>query len=93
MQPEFTSLISEVRRNEIVTITVQGEPNTEYTISVRYYSGHVSEANGLGPAISDANGFVSWTWKVGGRTGFGPSTFTVSDGNTSVTYDFEVVEG
>ena len=88
----FLSDTREVHRNEQVTVTVQGKPNTTYYISVTYHSGHVSEANGLGPAVSDENGLVSWTWKVGGRTGFGSSYFTVTDGETPVRYDFEVVD-
>lgn len=88
----FVSDTVQVHRNEQVTVTVQGKPNTTYYISVTYASGHVSEANGLGAAVSDENGLVSWTWKVGGRTGFGPSHFIVTDGETSVRYDFEVVD-
>ena len=90
---QFVSETLKVHRNEYVTVTVQGKPNTTYTISVTYASGHVSEASGLGKAVSDENGYVTWTWKVGGRTGFGKSYFTVTDGETSVRYDFEVVDG
>ena len=90
--PEFTSTILQVRRNEIVTVTVKGLPNTMYTIVVQYHSGHESEANGLGEAMSDKNGNVTWTWKVGGKTGFGLSRFIVRGGGTQATYEFEVVE-
>ncbi len=90
--PEFTSTILQVRRNEIVTVTVKGLPNTMYTIVVQYHSGHESEANGLGEAMSDKNGNVTWTWKVGGKTGFGLSRFIVRGGGTQATHEFEVVE-
>lgn len=89
--PEFTSDFMTVRRNEVVTITVKGNPNTEYTISVKYKSGHESKANGLGKAMSDADGNVSWTWRIGSRTGLGKATFTVSDGVNHETYHFEVI--
>ena len=92
LAPEFTSEILQVRRNEIVTVTVKGLPDTEYTILVRYHSGHESTANGLGAAMSDANGNVSWTWRVGGMTGFGKAAFVVSGGGEETTYEFEVVE-
>ena len=92
LAPEFTSEILQVRRNEIVTVTVKGLPETEYTILVRYHSGHESTANGLGAAMSDANGDVSWTWRVGGKTGFGKAAFVVSGGGEKTTYEFEVVE-
>jgi len=88
---KFTCTITKVKRNEIVSITVQGKPNTEYNLSVTYASGHTSVADGLGVAISDANGYVSWTWKVGGRTNPGKSTFTVVGGGERTTYNFEVV--
>ena len=82
----------QVRRGEKVTVTVQGKPNTTYYISVTYASGHTSEAKGLEPAVSDGNGYVSWSWKIGGSTKPGTSHFVVTDGKTSVRYDFEVVD-
>ena len=91
--PNFTNLITNVRRNEVVSITVQGQPNTEYNLSVVYASGHVSEAGGLGKAMSDANGAVSWSWKIGGRTGFGKAKFIVTGAGQTNSYEFEVVEG
>lgn len=89
---EFISLITTVKRNEVVTVTVQGEPNTAYNLSVEYSSGHVSEAGGLGNKISDESGVVSWSWKIGGKTKPGASKFTVKGGDKTSNYSFEVLE-
>lgn len=89
---EFISLITTVKRNEVVTVTVQGEPNTEYNLSVEYSSGHVSEAGGLGNKVSDESGVVSWSWKIGGKTKPGASKFTVKGGDKTSNYSFEVLE-
>jgi micrococcal nuclease len=43
----------------------------------------VSHAAGLGPATSDAAGYVSWTWIVGGNTTVGNWPITVTCGNGS----------
>jgi hypothetical protein len=79
-----------VNRNEEVTLTIQGEPNTNYFLEVIYKS--VSKADGLGNKTSDSNGMVSWTWKIGGRTSIGPFRATVEGGGDKVRLDFEVVD-
>ncbi|MBR6708513.1 MAG: hypothetical protein IKL84_02410 [Clostridia bacterium] len=90
---EFSKTISSVRRNENVTVSIRGNPNTAYMIKVIYASGTVSKAKGLNEATSDASGSVSWTWKIGAKTGFGPSRIEVTDGKTTIVHHFEVVEG
>ena len=74
---------STVSRNEIVTLEAQGKPNTIYTIEVYYKE--LSNANGLGSKTSDSNGYVSWTWKIGGRTSFGTFSIVVYGGDESIT--------
>ena len=54
-------------RGEKATVSIQGTPNVRYTITVYYKSG-ASEAAGLEPKYADAQGYVSWTWKVGANT-------------------------
>lgn len=65
-EPEvkLVSIISPISAGEIQTLTIKGEPNTEYTLKVRYSTGF-SSAQGLGKAKTDANGKVTWSWKVG----------------------------
>jgi hypothetical protein len=51
----------------MATIKIQGKPNTQYSITV-YYSTSKSTAEGLEKKISDSNGYVTWTWKIGAKT-------------------------
>ena len=67
-----------------VTITVQGTPNTSYSIKVVYNSG-ASKSKDLNPKTSDSNGVVSWTWKVGTKTALGTYPVTISGGNQKYT--------
>lgn len=94
-EPEvkLVSIISPINAGEIQTLTIKGEPDTEYTLKVRYSTGF-SSAKGLGKAKTDANGNVTWSWKVG----IGTDTQTVKAevykaGRRSPveTFDFSVV--
>ena len=67
-----------------VTITVQGTPNTSYSIKVVYNSG-ASKSKDLNPKTSDSNGVVSWTWKVGTKTALGTYPVTISSGSQKYT--------
>ena len=73
------------------TVTIQGEPNTEYKIHIYYDSGE-STAQGLEPKTSDANGVVTWEWKVGANTTPGTHAITVEGGGTKNSVQFEVLE-
>lgn len=68
-EPEvkLVSVTSPIDAGEIQTLTIIGKPDTEYVIHVIYKSS-VSKADGLEKKKSDANGNVSWTWKVGTNT-------------------------
>lgn len=70
-------------------VTIQGAPDTEYSIHVVYDSGE-SDAEGLEPKTSDANGYVSWEWKVGINTAKGEHTIRVEGGGSSETVKFTV---
>jgi hypothetical protein len=49
------------------TLNARTEPGANCTIAVYYKSGK-SAAQGLGPKTADADGNVSWTWKVASNT-------------------------
>lgn len=83
---------SPVNRNEKATLTIIGKPNTEYKISV-YYSTTVSTASGLEKKTSDADGNVSWTWKVGGKTNAGEHRIVISGGDEKIETTFTTTEG
>ena len=83
------NITSPVSVNSNATITIKGKPNTEYDINV-YYSSGISKAKGLENKISDENGTVSWTWKVGAKTKKGEYKIIVKDENNSIETYFEV---
>jgi hypothetical protein len=86
----MVSAPSIMHRNEDVTITVTGKPNTEYRLRVFYKSESI--ADGLGAKTSDGSGRVSWTWQIGGKTSFGDFHATISGGGEEIRHDFTVVE-
>lgn len=88
----LVSFNNNFRRNEDATIKIQGKPNTQYSISV-YYSSGPSKADGLEPKMSDADGYVSWTWHVGGSTSTkGTKRLTISGGGEKFETTFTVSE-
>lgn len=87
----LVSVTSPVGRNSSATVVIQGAPNTRYEISV-YYSTTASTAKGLEPASTDANGNLSWTWKVGGRTKAGEHKIVVSGGGEQIEFYFTTTE-
>lgn len=86
-----TSFPSVVHRNEEVSLTIHGKPNTTYTLWVNYNSGP-SKAAGLGPKTSDANGVVTWTWKIGGKTASGKHSLGIEGDGEQLVWQFEVAE-
>lgn len=72
--------------NNDATLEILGKPNTKYRISV-YYKTKPSQAKGLVEKESDANGYVSWTWRVGASVQPGSYQIqVVGGGETFVTY-------
>jgi competence protein ComEC len=64
---EVTSVTSPVAPGANATLLANTFPSASCTITVYYKSGP-STASGLTPKTADANGNVSWTWKVGTNT-------------------------
>ncbi len=62
--------VSPVSRNQNATLTAKTSPNTPCSITVHTKSG-TSSAQGLNPKNADANGMVSWTWRIGPNTTLG----------------------
>jgi len=86
----LVSITNHLQRNTDATITIKGKPNTEYNIDVHYSS--ISTAAGLENAKSDANGVVSWTWQIGGKTNPGNYYINISGGDEQLKVDFTVSE-
>lgn len=85
----FTYWPETISRNETGTVKIKGKPNTVYTITVYYKSG-ASTADGLEAKTSDSEGYVTWSWKVGGKTSAGTFRIVVSGGGESKTVYFTV---
>jgi len=80
------------KRGSYAFIKIQASPNTDYTCEVEYKSG-MSTADGLGTKRSDANGNVSWKWKVGTRTSLNYTpTIYIEGGGDSTSVEFEVAD-
>jgi len=82
---------NEVRRNQQVTISITGTPNTTYRLNVRMASGNLSTAQGLGDATTDANGVASWTWQIGGATNAQTIRAEISGGGESLRHEMQVI--
>lgn len=79
-------LTSKASINNDATLEILGKPNTKYRISV-YYKTKPSQAKGLVEKESDANGYVSWTWRVGASVQPGSYQIqVVGGGETFVNY-------
>lgn len=83
---EFTDSVT---KGSNATVTIQGKPNTVYSIKVRYSSGY-STAKGLEEQTSDSDGICSWTWRVGASTKSGSYPITISDGTDTYELTFTV---
>jgi hypothetical protein len=95
--PQVLKILSfppDINRGEKLdaVLKVQGKPNTEYDIIVRYPSGTISKAAGLDNKITDENGYCEWNWKVGANTHGGVTKITIEGGGETVTRDFTVIE-
>lgn len=88
---DILSVTSPVEGGQNATLSAKGKPNTEYDIKVVYSSGE-SSAKDLENKNSDANGNVSWTWKVGAKTNPGTYTITVKGGGETDTIKITVTE-
>lgn len=87
----FVSWSATVGRNEDAHVTIKGQAGIEYEITVYYKSGP-STAKGLEMQVADENGYVTWTWHVGGRTSLGTFKIVVTGGGESRTIYFTIEE-
>ena len=84
-------ITSPVSRNETAEVTICGKPDTKYTIEVHYPSG-VSKAKGLEDKASDAFGYVTWEWKIGGRTSLGEHMVRIIGGGNETETTIIITE-
>ncbi|WP_052487026.1 hypothetical protein [Gordoniibacillus kamchatkensis] len=87
---QILSVTSPVKRNANAALRAKVAPGAMASIVVHYKSGP-SKAAGLEAKKADADGNVSWSWRVGGNTTLGKWRITVSSGSESAETTFEVV--
>lgn len=87
---QILSVSDPAPRNSEATLTARVTPGATAYIAVHYESGD-STAQGLEPKQADANGDVSWSWHVGGRTTLGTWPITVTCNGASSDTQLTVV--
>lgn len=80
-----------ISQGSTATVTIKGEPNTTYSIKVYIKSG-TSSAKGLEDKVSDANGYVTWTWKISSRTSTGDFKIIVTGGDTVAEVPYSITK-
>jgi hypothetical protein len=86
---KLANITSPISQGETASISIQGQPNTEYIIALHYSSGN-STAAGLENKISDNNGAVSWSWKIGAKTKTGTYNIDISGGGEKFTTNITI---
>jgi hypothetical protein len=72
------------------SVTIQTNPGAD--CSIRYVTPHgtISQARGLENQSADADGKVSWNWKIGSKTEPGNGGVTVTCNGQSATADITI---
>ena len=83
------AITSPITKNSIASLDAVGKPNTTYSITVIYATA-TSEAQGLGPRAANADGQVSWSWKIGASVKPGSYKIVLEGGVETVESFIEV---
>lgn len=86
---EIISVTSPIAANQLATVNAKVPSGATASIRVDYKSG-ASSASGLEDKQADAEGNVSWSWKVSPNTTPGTCSITVTSHGESITTDFTV---
>jgi beta-lactamase superfamily II metal-dependent hydrolase len=89
---EVLSHTSPISAGSTANLKIKTLPGAECTITVYYKSG-ASKASGLDPKTANANGEVSWSWKVGSNTSPGDwrIVVTASQGGKTAMKEIEFI--
>lgn len=79
----------DVTPGEYASVEVHTAPGSQGTITVEYLSGP-SSSTSLYPKTADANGDLTWTWKVGTRTTPGNWPVTIAAGGQTLKLTLHV---
>ncbi|MCL2197286.1 MAG: copper amine oxidase N-terminal domain-containing protein [Defluviitaleaceae bacterium] len=84
-------ITSVVRRNEDAIVRFDWQPGDDFYLRIRYASGYGTAA-GLGSQTTNEQGFISWRWRVGGRTALGTYPITITGNGESIRLYLTVIE-
>jgi len=84
------SMTSPCQNGSTASVTIVGKPNTEYQIEVIYKTSK-STAKGLENHMSDSDGIVTWSWRIGANTSAGTHPIKISGGGETLEFSFETV--
>jgi len=80
-----------VSRNEDAIVRFSWQPGAAFNLSIRYSSGY-GTADGLGVQTVNDEGFVSWRWRVGGRTALGNWPITITGNGETINLTLDVID-
>lgn len=80
-----------VTRGTTAAITIHTTPGAGCSIEYVTPSGNRSTADGLGDQTADADGNVTWSWRIAANSAFGTGVVDVTCGAATVTTTFYVV--
>ncbi|MEW4368655.1 TadE/TadG family type IV pilus assembly protein [Paenibacillus kandeliae] len=89
---KVVSVPSPAHPESLISIAATAPPNSKIHLEVSYKSGS-STAQGLGDAMSDADGNITWTWKIPSSATEGWATYvlTTEDGQ-KIQGTFEITD-
>ncbi|WP_411676053.1 hypothetical protein [Caproicibacter sp.] len=80
-----------VARGLKALFSIQGNPNTAYTLTIQDQSGSAKTTT-IGTVTSGNDGIAKWTWTVGSGTALGTHQMTVTGGGQTYQTSYEVVD-
>ena len=89
--PKFEIILEPgtIQRDTTATLAFLGDPETLYSITVYVKSG-ASMASGLEPKISDATGYVTWSWHVGSSSTPGTYQIVITNGEMTQILEYTI---
>lgn len=85
---KLIDITSTVSAGSEASVSVQGLPDTKYSISLHYSLG--GKTPSLEDKVSDANGIVSWTWEINEETAAGTCQVEITGGGRTYPADIEI---
>lgn len=85
---KLAQVTSSVSPGSSASVSIQGKPNTNYSIALHYSYG--IKAPRLEDKMSDSNGIVSWTWKIDNKIKKGTCQIEITGADQTYPVDIEI---